>query len=65
MEPLFTVKQIEQKLGLGHTKIYELLRTGELPSIKIGRSRRVTSEGVKDFIARKVKEQSSRSGESE
>ena len=65
MEPLFTVKQIEQLLGLGHTKVYELLRTGELPSIKIGTSRRITYEAAKDFIAQKVKEQSSRSGDSQ
>ena len=59
MEPqLLTVKQIGQKLVLGNTKVYELLRTGELKSIKIGTSRRVTSESLNDFIARKVKEQS-------
>lgn len=59
---LLTVKEAEQKLKLGHTKVYELLRSGELPSIKIGRSRRVTSEGLKEFIQRKVQEQSSKGG---
>ena len=60
MEQLFTVKQVQQQLELGHTKVHELLRTGEIPSIKIGRSRRVTSEGLKEFIKQKFQEQTSR-----
>ena len=54
---LLSVKEIEQSLGLGHTKTSELIRTGEIQSIKIGRSRRSTPEWISEFIQRKLKEQ--------
>ena len=56
---LLSVKEIEQSLGLGHTKIAELIRTGEIQSIKIGRSRRSTPDWIDQFIQRKLKEQAS------
>ena len=54
---LLSVKEIEQSLGLGHTKTAELIRTGEIQSIKIGRSRRSTPEWISEFIQRKLEEQ--------
>ena len=33
---LLSVKEIEQSLGLGHTKTAELIRTGEIQSIRLG-----------------------------
>jgi excisionase family DNA binding protein len=36
----FTTDQLIRWLGLGRTKTYEMLRSGEIPSYKIGRIRR-------------------------
>lgn len=38
-------------LHVGRDKVYYLLRTGQLKSIKIGRLRRITEEHLAEFIA--------------
>jgi excisionase family DNA binding protein len=38
-------------LNIGRDKVYYLLRTGQLRSIKIGNSRRITDEHLAAFIA--------------
>ena len=47
---LLTVKEIEENLRLGHTKVAEIIRTGELKTVKIGRSRRSSTEWLGEFI---------------
>jgi excisionase family DNA binding protein len=47
----YTVEQVAEILQVGRDKIYQLLRTGQLRSIKIGNSRRITSEHIAEFIA--------------
>ena len=47
---LLTVKEIEENLRLGHTKVAEIIRTGELKTVKIGRSRRSTTAWLEEFI---------------
>lgn len=47
---LYTPVQVADALGLSRAKTYGLLRDGELPSIKIGRSRRVTRDDLQAFI---------------
>jgi excisionase family DNA binding protein len=39
-------------LGIGRSKAYELLRSGDLPSVRVGRAVRVPIEGLRDWIAR-------------
>jgi len=39
-------------LGLGRTKTYELLRSGEIPSYKIGRVRRIRRQDIEAWLAR-------------
>jgi excisionase family DNA binding protein len=41
-------------LGIGHTAGYELLMSGDLPSIKIGRSRRIPRAALQDWIAAQI-----------
>lgn len=43
MKP-YTVDQVAKMLHIGRDKVYYLLRTRQLRSIKIGKSRRITSE---------------------
>jgi excisionase family DNA binding protein len=38
---LFSVVEVSQFLGIGRSKVYELLYKGELKSVKIGGSRRI------------------------
>jgi excisionase family DNA binding protein len=47
----YTVEQVADKLHIGRDKVYYLLRTGQLRSIKIGKSRRITDRHLAEFIA--------------
>ncbi len=54
---LLTVEQAAEKLSLARSTLYQLVLTGEVVSIKIGRSRRVPIDALADYIDRKVREQ--------
>jgi excisionase family DNA binding protein len=47
----YTVAEVAEMLHVGRDKIYYLLRTGQLRSIKIGKLRRITEQQLADFIA--------------
>jgi excisionase family DNA binding protein len=47
----YTVEQVAEILHVSRDKIYFLLRTGQLRSIKIGKLRRITSRHITEFIA--------------
>jgi len=47
----YTVEQVAKMLHIGRDKVYYLLRTGQLRSIKIGKLRRITEQQLNDFIA--------------
>ena len=47
----YTVEQVAKMLHIGRDKVYALLRTGQLRSIKIGKSRRITQQHLAEFIA--------------
>jgi len=47
---LYTVGDVEQRLQLSRAKVYDLIRTGRLASITIGRSRRVTHTALTNLI---------------
>ena len=49
-EYLLTLRQVGQLLGLGHTKVSELISDGSLQSIKIGRARRVRRSDLDRFL---------------
>jgi excisionase family DNA binding protein len=53
---LLTPEQAAHRLGIGRTKVYELMDAGELPSLWIGRSRRIPTAAIPAFIARKLEE---------
>jgi excisionase family DNA binding protein len=38
--------------GLGRTKIYELITSGELRTVKIGRRRFVPASAIEEYVAR-------------
>jgi excisionase family DNA binding protein len=47
----YTVEQVAEMLHVGRDKIYYLLRTGQLRSLKIGKLRRITEQQLAEFIA--------------
>jgi len=53
---LLNAEETATLLGLGRTKVYEMLAAGELPVIRIGRSVRVPREGLADWIRRRTAE---------
>ena len=50
-EPLLTPEDVTEVLRIGRTRVYDLISTGVLPSLKIGRLRRVRRIDLDDFIA--------------
>lgn len=54
---LLTPECAAKQLSCGRTKIYELLRSGELESVKVGRLRRIPAESLAAYVAR-LREQS-------
>jgi excisionase family DNA binding protein len=47
---LLTVTEASQVLAISRSKLYELLNSGHLPSVHIGRSRRIRMKDVEDFV---------------
>ena len=52
MAELIAVPAVLARLGIGRTKLYQLIDSGELRSMKIGSRRFVTDAAVDDFITR-------------
>jgi excisionase family DNA binding protein len=48
---LLAIKQAAYQLGISRTALYELIGTGRLRSVKIGRRRFVPPEAIEEFIA--------------
>jgi excisionase family DNA binding protein len=54
---LLTVTEAVDRLAIGRSLVYQLVLSGELPSVKIGRARRVPVAAVEGFVARLAEEQ--------
>lgn len=52
----YSVAQVTELLGYGLSKTKMLVATGELRSLKDGKSRRILPEWVDEYIERRVKE---------
>lgn len=48
---LYTVREAQEVLRLSRTKIKELIASGELRSVKIGRARRIPVTAAEQFVA--------------
>ena len=49
---LLTIPVAAQLLGVSRSKLYELFAQGELPTVRIGRSRRIAIADVEVFVNR-------------
>jgi excisionase family DNA binding protein len=49
---LLTPEETARALRIGRSKVYDLIRTGKLRSVKIDGSRRIPMSAITDFAAR-------------
>jgi excisionase family DNA binding protein len=47
-----TVAEAARRIGIGRTKMYEYVTSGQIPSVKIGSLRRIPAEALGPFLAR-------------
>ena len=57
---LLTVIEAAELLGISRTAIYLLLQRGEIPSVKIGRSRRIKRIDLESYVGRLADDYSGR-----
>ncbi|WP_053913026.1 helix-turn-helix domain-containing protein [Streptomyces sp. SCSIO 75703] len=53
---LLTVSEVMARLKVGRTKVYDLIRTHRLVSIKVDGCRRIPDQAVRDFIVGQIGE---------
>lgn len=49
---LWRVEEVAELLGICRSRVFGLMNAGELASVKIGSSRRVPDQAVRDYVAR-------------
>ena len=49
---LLTIDEAAQRLGIGRSHAYIYVMKGEIPSVKLGRSRRVPAAALDEFVER-------------
>jgi excisionase family DNA binding protein len=47
---LLRIPEVAETLGIGRTKIYEMIATGELPTIRFGRAVRVSVSTLQKWV---------------
>jgi excisionase family DNA binding protein len=53
---LLTVPDVMARLKVGRSKVYDLIRTNRLASIKIDGARRIPADSVRAFIQNQLEE---------
>lgn len=54
VEPICVrVNDAARMIGVGRTKLYELISCGELETVKIGKATRVTTSSLHDLVRRR------------
>lgn len=48
---LLTVEEAAAELRIARRRIFELIKDGSLPSVKIGRSRRIRRDDLLEYVA--------------
>jgi excisionase family DNA binding protein len=49
---LYRPKEAAHVLGIGHDKLYDLMRSGRLRSVKDGGARFITADALADYVAK-------------
>jgi excisionase family DNA binding protein len=50
MKRLLDMKEVAATLSVGRSTVFDLVGSGELPSVRIGRRRLVHEDALRDFI---------------
>ncbi len=48
---LLTVDEAAERLGVGRTLMYELLGSGDIESVRLGRLRRIAPQALSNYVA--------------
>ena len=51
---LLTVEEAAMTLSMGRTYVYSLVMQGQIPSIKVGRKRRIPLAALYEYVARQL-----------
>ena len=54
---LYRVERAAELCDMGRSKFWELVMRGEIRSVKIGRSRRIPADALKDWVERQTSEE--------
>ena len=54
---LYRPREVAERLSLGRTVVYQLLRCGELPCVRIGRAVRVRATDLEAWVERQQTDQ--------
>ena len=46
----YSIHETAEALGLGRSKLYELLQSGEIPTFYVGRKRLVAADDLQRFV---------------
>ena len=47
---LLRISEVAETLGIGRTKIYEMIATGELPTVRVGRAVRISVTALQKWV---------------
>lgn len=53
---LLTAEEVADALNIGRCTVYDLIRTGQIQSFKIGKLRRIPVEAVHEFARRMIED---------
>ncbi len=59
---LLSVEAAAEQLSLSRTRLYALIKSGDIESVRVGRLRRIPTDALPQFVARLVAEQSTDHG---
>jgi excisionase family DNA binding protein len=48
--------EVAEQLRVARASVYRLIAAGDLPSVKVGKSIRISSDALREWIATKTKE---------
>jgi excisionase family DNA binding protein len=51
---LLTIPQVATMLGLGRSKVYDLIEHEGLPTVKLGTARRVPKQALEAWLTRRI-----------
>ena len=54
----YNIDEACQALSIGRTILFELIRRGDITSVKVGRRRLIPADSLRDYLTRLVAEQS-------